>query len=77
MGSPQILSLRILPTKRNLRGGLKMTKTSTYTMYRNRNDVEVAKSLLRMTKAELIDEILGTYSKEDLIEIGFLVRKEA
>tara|TARA_R100000664_G_scaffold34078_1_gene53823 strand:+ start:2342 stop:2503 length:162 start_codon:yes stop_codon:yes gene_type:complete len=48
-----------------------------WTMYCGRDDVKVARSLLRMTKAELIDEILGTYSKEDLIEIGFLVRKEA
>lgn len=43
-----------------------------YTMYCNRDDVKVSRTLLKMTKAELIDEILGTYSKEDLIEIGFL-----
>ena len=46
-----------------------------WTMYCGRDDVKVSNSLLKMTKAELIDEILGTYGKEDLLEIGFLVKK--
>ena len=44
-------------------------------MYCGRDDVKVSNSLLKMTKAELIDEILGTYAKEDLLEIGFLIKK--
>lgn len=47
-----------------------------WTMYCGRDDVKVSNALLKMTKAELIDEILGTYGKEDLLEIGFLVEQE-
>ena len=45
-------------------------------MYCGRDDVKVSNMLLKLTKAELIDEILGTYSKEDLLEIGFLEATE-
>jgi|TARA_R100000482_G_C5120437_1_gene145426 hypothetical protein len=48
-----------------------------WTIYCGRDDVEVSNLLKSMTKNQLIDEILGTYSKEDLIELGFLTKKEA
>lgn len=53
-----------------------MSKTPTYTRFKNRTDVKVSRTLLKMTKAELIDEILGTYTIMDLIELGFLERIE-
>ncbi len=50
-------------------------KNIIWTMYCGRDDVKISNALLKMTKAELIDEILETYGEEALLEIGFLVKK--
>lgn len=47
-----------------------------WTCYCGRDDVEVSKFLKSMTKNQLIDEILGTFGKDDLIEMGYLTKKE-